>query len=185
MLQKPNRLPTALIIVALIATMGCDNSATHIAREAADRQAQQNTTMAELNKEVAAGSHQLVEADAQARKEIVGVHRDLQAERSRLDTNWNTLEEERRDLAGQRRTESMLASMTQMIGVVALTAMLLGFCWYLLVAARRDDIIPELSDLLIQDLLTDAPLTELGAFPALLSRVEQSLEQEGTTSPSP
>ena len=65
--------------------------------------------MAELNKEVAGGTHRLVEADAQARKEIVGVHRDLQAERTRLDTGWNALEQERQQIAGQRRTESMLA----------------------------------------------------------------------------
>ena len=79
-----------------------------IAREAANRQAQQNTEMANLHQEVASGTHQLVEADAQARKEIVGVHHELQAERKTLDTGWNELEQQRRQIAGQRRTESML-----------------------------------------------------------------------------
>ena len=52
-------------ILVLILTSGCDDErATQIAREAADRQAQQNTAMAELNKEVASGTRQLVEADA-------------------------------------------------------------------------------------------------------------------------
>ena len=84
MLPKLNRQTWILSITLLAATHGCDKKATQIAREAADRQAQQNTAMAQLNKEVASGSHQLVEADAQARQEIVGVHHDLQAERTRL-----------------------------------------------------------------------------------------------------
>ena len=74
------------VLVLLIVTSGCDDAATRIAREAADRQAQQNTAMANLNQEVASGTHQLVAADAEARKEIVVVHHDLQAERSKLDS---------------------------------------------------------------------------------------------------
>jgi hypothetical protein len=131
---------------------------TRIAREAADRQAQQNTAMAELNKEVAGGTRRLVGADAQARKEIVGVHRDLQAERSRLDTNWNALETERRQIAGQRRTESMLVPATQILGGTALAIVLLGFCWYALVASRRsDDTDAQLNELLIGEILPDGP----------------------------
>ena len=94
-------LPIAIPwIAALILMSGCDERAAQIAREAADRQAQQNTAMAELNKEVAGGTRRLVEADAQARKEIVGVHRDLQAERTRLDTGWDDV---RRRAASDRR----------------------------------------------------------------------------------
>jgi hypothetical protein len=115
--------------------------------------------MAELNNQVAGGTRRLVEADAQARKEIVGVHRDLQAERSRLDTGWNALEQERREIAGQRRTESLLAPVVQTVGLVALIVVLLGFCWYALVAARRSsDSDAELNELLICEVLPDEPL---------------------------
>jgi len=84
MFQNSNAKTWILAILILIG--GCDDRVTQISREAADRQAQQNTAMAELSKEVASGTQRLVGADAQARKEIVGVHRDLQAERMRLDT---------------------------------------------------------------------------------------------------
>src|SRR5438477_5771466 len=101
----PNRLPTTSILLAmlpLIATSSCtDERVTQVAREAADRQAQQNTEMAQVNKEVAAGSHQLVEADSKARQEIVGVHRDLQAERSRLEAGWTELQANRKELASK------------------------------------------------------------------------------------
>ena len=137
---------------------GCDDGPPAIAREAADRQAQQNTAMADLNKEVAGGTHRLVEADAQARQEIVGVHRDLQAERTRLDTGWNSLEQERRQIAGQRQTESLLAPTIQDAGLVALIVALLGFCWYAIVAARRsDDTDAQLNELLVAEMLPDQP----------------------------
>lgn len=145
-------------IVAMILMAGCDDQATQIAREAADRQAQQNTAMVELNQEVAGGTRRLVEADAQARKEIVGVHRDLQGERLRLDTGWSALEAERRQIAGQRRTESMLIPVTQIVGGLALAVVLLGFCWYALVAARSgNDTDAQLNELLVHEILPDEP----------------------------
>jgi hypothetical protein len=161
---------TWILSITLLATHGCDDKATQIAREAADRQAQQNTEMAQLNKEVASGTHQLVEADAQARKEIVGVHHDLQAERSRLDTGWTELEGERRQIAGQRRTESMLVSVCELLGGVSLVVVLLGFCWYALAASRRgDDTDAQLNELLIREIVPDEPsLLSIGQKPQSL-----------------
>lgn len=46
------------ILILLVMTNGCDDRVTQVAREAADRQAQQNTAMANLNQEVAAGTRQ-------------------------------------------------------------------------------------------------------------------------------
>src|SRR5262249_35050075 len=127
-----------------------------IAREAADRQAQQNTEMARLNKEVAAGSHELVRADAQARKEVIGVHHDLQSERTRLDTSWQDLEVERCQIAGERSTESMLVSVCVLVGGLSLVVVLVGFCWYALVACRRsEDMDAQLNELLIQEILPE------------------------------
>ena len=172
--------PTILIpmILVMIVTSGCDDRATRIAREAADRQAQQNTSMADLNKEVASGTHQLVEADAEARKEIVGVHRDLQSERSRLDTSWSQLESERRKIAGQRRTESMLTTMTPLVGGILLTAMLLGFCWLIFVSACRDSDV-EFNDLLVEEILTVEPSIILDDSPSLLVRTQTGNQPEG------
>ncbi len=99
MFPKTRQTTWILWITLIGVTSGCDDRATQIASEAANRQAQQNTAMSELNKEVASGTRELVAADAQARKEIVGVHRDLQAERTRLDTGWDALEKERQHIA--------------------------------------------------------------------------------------
>jgi hypothetical protein len=138
----------------LILMGGCDDRATQIAREAANRQAQQNTSMAELNQQVAGGTRRLVEADAKARQDFVGVHRDLGAERLRLDAGWNSLENERQQIAGQRRTESMLVPLTELVGGLAVVVTLLGYCWYALVAARRNKgTDAELNEFLVCELL--------------------------------
>ena len=107
MFQQSTRRKWMRWIVMFILISGCDDRVSQVAREAADRQAQQNTSMAELNQEVAGGARRLVEADAKARQDFVGIHRDLGAERSRLDAGWNSLEDERHQIAGQRGAESM------------------------------------------------------------------------------
>jgi hypothetical protein len=145
-------------IISTILMSGCDDRATQIAREAADRQAQQNSAMAELNQEVASGAHRLVEADAQARKVVVGVHRDLQAERARLDTSWNDLEQERRHIAGERRTESLVGPAIQTVGMLAVVVIVLGFCWYALVKVQDSgESECAVSELLLDEVLADKP----------------------------
>jgi hypothetical protein len=158
MFQKPRQMTWIPWGTLMSVTSGCDDRATQIAREAANRQDQQNTAMSELNKEVAAGTRDLVAADSQARKEIVGVHHELQAERTRLDTGWDALEKVRQHIAGERRTESMLVPAVEVFGGLALVILLLGFCWYALVAARRgDDSDGQLNELLVCEILTDTP----------------------------
>ncbi|MEX0611928.1 MAG: hypothetical protein WD738_06905 [Pirellulales bacterium] len=159
-------------IVGLILISGCDDRATRISLEAAERQAQQNAAMAKLNQEVASGARRLVDADAQARQEIVRVHRDLQAERTRLDTGWNVLEQERRQIAAQRRTESMLVPLTKLVGGLLLVVVLLGFCWYAIAAAQRSEATDQLNELLVCEILPDEPppLSTSRQRPALLGQ---------------
>jgi hypothetical protein len=170
-----------LLTTLWILTSGCDDAATRVAREAADRQAQQNTAMAQLQQEVAGGTHRLVEADAQARKEVIGVHRDLQAERTRLDTGWTALEQERQRIASRRRTESMVAPAIQWLGGILLAVVLLGFCWRALVTSSRSEATDgQLTKLLVSEILPDEPsllasekhprlVDQLGAHDQLLS----------------
>jgi hypothetical protein len=174
MFQNPKLRTRILWTTLSILTIGCDDSATRIAREASDRQAQQNTAMADLQREVAGGTHRLVEADAQARKEVIGVHRDLQSERARLDTGWTALEQERRHIAGQRRTESMLTPAIQYFGGILLAVVLLGFCWRMLVANHREEKTDgQLTELLVSEILSDEPSLLAGETrPRLLNQRE-------------
>jgi hypothetical protein len=153
-----------LWIATLAATSGCDSRVTQVAREAANRQAQQNTVMAELHQEVAAGTHELVAADAKARGDIVGVHHDLQSERTRLDTGWSALETEWRQIASQRRTDSFLTALAPLLTGGVLVILLLGFCWYALGKSHssngRDFV---LDDFLIREIVPNEPVLFRGA----------------------
>ncbi len=134
------KLKTWILWIATLAALsGCDGRVTQVAREAANRQAQQNTVMAELHQEVAAGTRELVAADAKARGDIIGVHHDLQSERTRLDTGWSALETERQQIASQRLTDSFLAALAPLITGTVLAIVLLGFCWYAVGAAHSSE----------------------------------------------
>ena len=159
MINAP-RISIIATAVSLILATGCsDDRVVQVATQAADRQAEQNDTMAKLQQEVAGGTQKLVEADASARHEIVAVHHDLQAERSRLDTGWSALEEERKQLAHERRTESALLPAIQLLGGLALVVTLLGFSWYALVRIRTDTASDtELNELLVHELAASESL---------------------------
>jgi hypothetical protein len=159
------------VIVTAALTTGCDKEAERIARQAADRQAQQNTVMADLHKEVASGTRLLVEADGVARKDIVRVHQHLQAERSRLDSGRDALEVERQRIARDRRTQSLLTSSGTIAVTAVVVAMVLGFCWRALVSGRSDDgAEAQLNELLICEVLSGEPHASLGndSSPSLL-----------------
>jgi len=153
-----------LLLSAIVCLAGCNEEdrykkAAEVAEKAAERQAEQNAEMATLNREVAEGTRRLVEADAETRKEIVQVHRELQSERTALTKGFDALESERRQLAQERRTESVLIPAIKGAGIALVGAVVLGFCWTLLSGLRNDNASDaELNELLISDLVRDQPL---------------------------
>jgi hypothetical protein len=160
---------TSMVATAMLLSLatGCsDDRIAQVATQAADRQAEQNNTMAKLQQDVAAGTQKLVTADAEARHEIIAVHHDLQAERGRLDASWNSLEDDRKQLAGERRTESILAPAVELFGGLLLVATLLGFCWYVLVRLRSETATDaELNELLVHELATGTLCASHGSQP--------------------
>jgi hypothetical protein len=152
---------------------GCDERVAQVAREAADRQADQNRTMAELHEEVAAGTRSLVEADSQARRELLAAERELHVERSRLDEGRDALELDRKQLAAERRTDSLLVPALRSLGAIALAVVVIGFSWYALVRLRSDDVVDaELVELLVLELTDDRS-------PRLPAESKQLLPQRG------
>ena len=94
------RIPILLAVTVILVT-GCEENGNEngrvakVAVEAAERQAEQNREMVRLNRETAEGTKRLVEADAEARKELTEMQHDLQAEqaevgeqRDQLETKW-------------------------------------------------------------------------------------------------
>ncbi len=169
-------------LMTLWLTGCCGDRVSSVVREAADRQAEQNQSMAQLQREVAEGTRQLVEADAQSRTEIIGVHRDLQTERIRLDNSWDQLQRE-------RRSDSLLISMIPTVGAVVVVCLLLGFCWQALFRAHGEDVSQaELSSLLVEELVgesqlllqSDSQLLAEGGNPPDEQSLNDELSDEGS-----
>ena len=146
---------TAWIVSSLLAffATGCNERVAQVAREAADRQAEQNHRMAEVQQEVAAGARSLVAADAEAPRELVAAPREMHVERNQLDRGRDALERERRAMAAERRTVSLLAPALESLGAVLVVLVVIGFSWYALVRLRSDEVVDtELVELLVQEL---------------------------------
>jgi hypothetical protein len=161
--MRTHNLPIHLIVVILIATtIGCDKNENKqladMAERHSQRQAEQSKQMAQLQQEVAAGSRQLVEADAKAREEIVALHRDVQAERTEFGQQRDALENDRRQIAEQRHRDPIIANAITGFGLLLGCLLPLVLCWYLLhrpVEAADSQVVAEV---LLEDLVADRPL---------------------------
>lgn len=107
------RLRPCNLLLILAATNGCRTIDESFVREAMRRQAEQNQATVGLQQAVAAGTRELAALDADARREAVGLQRQLQAERITLAESWNELESQRQREAQGRRTDSFLTAIVQ------------------------------------------------------------------------
>jgi len=107
-MQTHTRLVIPIVAILTLTMIGCDENENkrlaEMAEKQLERQAEQNRQTSELQREVAAGARQLVEADAKAREEMVTLQRAAQAERSEIGRQRDALEDERRDLAAWTRS---------------------------------------------------------------------------------
>lgn len=146
-------LPVALIplLLVLASLAGCsqeDPTAAKVAREAADRQAEQNRRMAEVLK-----------AENQARQEVARLQRDLQSQQADLSQQRNALESERRQMATQRQRESFWIPFLETAGIVLVCALALVYCIHL-AYGLRDPVASEqkMGELLIEELAFEKPI---------------------------
>jgi hypothetical protein len=105
--------PTLPLAIWLLTSAGCRLSDSELAREALQRQADQNETMATLQREVAAGTRELVARDADASRRLADVQTQLQAERASLADGWRELDSNRRSEALRSRRDSFLSALVR------------------------------------------------------------------------
>ncbi len=153
-----------LVVVTVIATAligGCeggDGRLVGMARESADRQAEQNRQMAQLQGQVAEGARRLIEAGAQARQELTALQRDLRADQAEVGRQRDQLEAERREIAKQRHRDPIIAAAMMNVGLVLACLLPLVLCGYLLYVLRDSGTEDEaVTELLIEELVADRP----------------------------
>jgi type II secretory pathway component PulJ len=113
--------------LALLGGCTSDERVVTIAREADDRQAQQNAHMAET-----------IRAETEAHQEMARLQRDVQAHEAEIGRQRDVLEAERRDITKQRQTESLMVPMMENFGLLLALVLLLAFCWSLLIGLNRE-----------------------------------------------
>ena len=96
------KLKTVLVVaIVTLAAGGCRDDENRRLAEMAERnlerQAQQEIRNTELQRQIAEGTQRLVESDAAAREDIIGLHRAVQSERSELGRQRDLLEYDRSD----------------------------------------------------------------------------------------
>ena len=126
---------TILLAIALTFQTGCQSESERIAalsQEHTRLQAEQSLRMAQLQEHVATGSRALVEADANARSEIIGLQRDIQSERSEIDHQRDRLEAERKQIANERRSTPVISAAITSIGLLLACLLPLLVCLKLL-----------------------------------------------------
>ncbi len=151
-------VPLTALIIALLC--GCDDDArlARMAETAADRQAEQNSEMARLNREVAEGTRRLVEADADSRKDLVALQQELQSEQAMVGHQRDLLESERREIADQRLRESTLAPILEDLGPLLVCTLVLVFCAFLVCGLNSDKGESDaVTEILIEDIVAERP----------------------------
>lgn len=164
-----NLRPLLLTSPLILATMGCQTDAD-LARQALRTQAEQNQAMAQLQREVAAGARELTAADADARRQSIKLHAQIQTERTRLSEGWNELYSQRDREALSQRTESLMAALIQGGSATAAGLFALAIVRSVLASPAGDDG-TELAALLLEELLVPGEFHEAAphAAPALPS----------------
>lgn len=161
-MKRINRF--AILIIALLTALmiGCnedENKAVlEMSQEHQRRMEAQNQRLDEMRQEVAEGSKRLVEADAEARKELVALQRDVQTERIEVGVKRDELENERREITRQRYFDPLIATAITSAGLMIVIALPLVLCWHLLRRPVESADEQAVAELLLEDLVSDRSL---------------------------
>lgn len=174
---------TMLTLTATALIGGCseDQRLARMAQDSVEQQKSQNQEMTRLNREVAEGVKRLVESENEARQELTSLQRDIQGQQSDTSRQRDQLEIDRKQLAGERYRESLLAPILSHVGLLVVCALPLVLAGYLLHVWRsesQDDI--AIGELLIEELVSEQPqlLPRSSTAPALGHRSQDRRSEQ-------
>ena len=170
--MKPTVLPHFILPTLLLGLLvGCDEDArvVQVAREAADRQAEQNRQIAYQNQKLAGATQSLIAADASARKELASLQKGLQAQQAEIGHQRDQLEADRRQAASDRTWDSQVALAAKGLGVLAACLVPLLLCWELLHAVKHEHDDSVLTEVLITEITApESPLLPRNGDPPVV-----------------
>ena len=169
--QLSRRIAKTMALALALAMVGCvestdmrDQRLAEFARQSMAEQQKQNARIADQSKAVVDESHQLAQAakelvnlDAQARRELLAAQSNLSSQlaqqQSVVDAKRDELEQERREIAGKRNRDPIIASAIQYTGLILGCLAPLAICAFVIRQMQSQE--PDhaaVADLLIQEL---------------------------------
>ena len=138
-----------LILIAML-TLGCSSESDRMAK-LADRMVR---SQSEVNSNLTRTNEKFVELNRELQKERTGI----QNERLTLNDQFERLEQDRRDLNSQRRSEAAWSESFQFLAIVIAAIMPLFLCAYLIwIAAQSSVQQEEVNSILIHELVSAEP----------------------------
>jgi hypothetical protein len=167
--------PRGLVVAILLAAFaGCsrppEQRLAEMAQQTVAEQVRPNQRMADQSEAIVKESHQLAEAakelverDAEARRELIAAQQELttqlNGQQSNIDAGRDQLEQDRREIAQQRNRDPIIAAVIQNFGLVI--ACLLPLLVAVLVIRQMQSQEPDhtaVAELLTLELTSDKPL---------------------------
>ncbi len=157
-------IPLWLLVTTLLGCGTPDARLVDLSERSLARQAEQNQLVVRQSTEVAQATHQLIEADAKSRQELITaqtrLQQDMQSERCALDRQHQDLETERKQLAAQRQRDPILAAAILQAAMLLACILPLVLCFFVLHVLRRETANEAFSELLIQEFVDPQLLLE-------------------------
>lgn len=153
----------ATLLLSIVTLASCDNNGLPpIVEELARKQAAQQESLTKQSKELTEASRQLVESDAKARKELVDMQSNVQAQiegqRQVVQQQRDSLEGERREIAHQRHRDPLIAAALVQAATLIVAALPIVALVLLIRAARQEPSDVSVAELIIHDSTAEQPL---------------------------
>ena len=166
-----------LILIAML-TLGCSSESDRMAK-LAERMVR---SQSEVNSNLARTNEKFVELNRELQKEWTGI----QNERLTLNDEFKRLEQDRRDLNSQRRSEAAWSASFQFLAIVIAAIIPLFLCAYLIwIAAQSSVQQEEVNSILIHELVSAEPrliaAPNLAAIELVQSGDQTQAESESST----
>ena len=159
-----------LILIALL-TVGCGSESERMANLAERIVRSQN----EVNSTVVTTNEKFVDLNKELQKERTG----LQSERLTLNVQFDKLEQDRRDLHSQRRSEVAWSESFQFLTIVIAAIMPLFLCAYLIWVATQSSVQQEeVNSILIRELVSAEPRLIAAPNLAAIGHVESGEQSQ-------
>ena len=164
-------LVIGLLILIVMLTLGCGSESDRIANMAE----KMVRTQSEVNSNVTRANEKFVELNRELQKERTG----LQSERLTLNVQFDKLEQDRRDLHSQRRSEVAWSESFQFLTIVIAAIMPLFLCAYLIWVATQSSVQQEeVNSILIRELVSAEPRLIAAPNLAAIGHVESGEQSQ-------